>query len=72
MYSKSRDPWNLLELLPLDPDFTISSRVDVNLMIWMIKVDGFVIDFRNAPRDFHVMASEQGLIPNIPVDRPDE
>lgn len=69
MYAKCRDLWDGLDLMALDPDFTILSRVEDNPLIWMLKVNGFVMDIRNAPRDAQVVAYEQGLIPYIPADQ---
>ena len=70
MYNKSRDIIDGLDLMPLDPDFTIPSRVAENPLIWMLKVNGFLMDIRDAPRDAQVVAFEQGLIPYIPADPP--
>ncbi len=67
--SKSRDIWNGLELTPLDPDFTVASRLDSNPMVWMVEVDGFIMDMRSAPRELQEAAYEEGLIPYIPADR---
>lgn len=69
MYAKSSDIWNGLDLMQLDPDFTIASRVDQNPLIWMLKVNGFLTDIRYEPREAQVVAYEQGLIPYIPADR---
>lgn len=69
MYAKSSDIWNGLDLMQLDPDFTIASRADQNPLIWMLKVNGFVTDIRDEPREAQVIAFENGLIPYIPADR---
>jgi hypothetical protein len=67
--AKSRDIWNGLELTPLDPDYTVASQLDRNPMVWMVEVDGFIMDLRSAPRELQVEAYEQGSIPYIPADR---
>jgi hypothetical protein len=69
MYSKSSAIWNGLDLMQLDPDFTIASRVDQNPLVWILKVNGQMTDIRYAPRGAQVVAYEQGLIPYIPADR---
>ena len=69
MYAKSGEIWNGLDLSQLDPTFTIASRVDQNPLIWMLKINGFLMDIRHAPRDAQVVAFEKGLIPYIPADR---
>lgn len=69
MYAKSTDIWNGLDLILLDPNFTIASDADRNPLIWMMKVNGLMMDIRHAPREAQVVAFEQGLIPYIPADR---
>lgn len=54
----------------LDPAWTLPSKMEDNLMVWMLNVNGFVIDIRHAPREAQVVAFEKGLIPYIPADRP--
>jgi hypothetical protein len=69
MYAKNSEIWSGLDLMQLDPDFTIASRADRNPLIWMLKVNGVMMDIRYAPRGAQVVAFEQGLIPYIPADR---
>ncbi len=69
MHSKCNVIWNGLGLMQLDPDFTVDSRAENNPLIWMLKVNGFVMDIRHAPREAQEAAFEQGLIPYIPADR---
>ncbi|NQV24150.1 MAG: hypothetical protein HQ518_07255 [Rhodopirellula sp.] len=67
--AKSRVIWNGLQLSPLDPDYTVASRLDSNPMVWMAEVDGLIMDLSSAPREIQEAAYEQGLIPYIPADR---
>ena len=67
--TKCRTIWNGLDLMPLDPDYTVASQIDGNPLIWMLEVDGVIIDLRAAPRELQAEAFEQGLIPYIPADR---
>ena len=67
--TKCRTIWNGLDLMPLDPDYTVASQLDKNPMVWMVEVDGFIMDLRSASREVQVKAYEQGLIPYIPADR---
>ena len=45
--------------------------MDDNPLVWMLEVNGFVMDIRTAPREAQVAAYENGLIPYIPADRND-
>lgn len=69
MYKMSREIWDMLELMPLHPAYTVGSLLEENPFVWMLEVDGFVVDIRYAPREVQVVAYEEGLIPWIPADR---
>jgi len=63
---------NLVSLSPLDFEWSLPSRADKNPLIWMLSVNGFMMDIRRAPREAQEVAFEQGLIPYIPADRAEE
>ena len=69
MQAKARILREGLDLIPLHPDWTLPSRLDRNPLVWMLKVNGFLMDIRDAPREAQVVAFEKGLIPYIPADR---
>lgn len=58
-----------LDLMPFDPAWTLKSMMDENPLIWLMEVNGFLIDVRDAPRDIQAEIYEQGLIPYIPADQ---
>ena len=62
----------MLDIHRFAPDWMLPSRMDDNPLIWMLSVNGFVMDIRDAPREAQVVAYEKGLIPYIPDDGPDE
>lgn len=70
--AKCREISDGLDLMPLDPDYTVASQVDANPMIWMVEVNGFVVDLRTAPRELQEAAFEQGLIPFLPGQESNE
>jgi transcriptional regulator GlxA family with amidase domain len=39
------------------------------LLVWMLQVNGFMMDVRQAPREVQEIAFKKGLIPYIPADR---
>ena len=67
--AKSKAIRDLLKMRPFDPDWTLPSRMEDNPLVWMLSVNGFLMDIRQAPRDAQVVAFEKGLIPYIPADR---
>jgi hypothetical protein len=46
--------------------------MDDNPMVWMLEVDGSIMDIRTCPREIQQAAFEKGLIPYIPADRDEE
>ena len=66
---KSKMIRKLLRIRQFDPKWTLPSNLDDNPMVWMLSVNGFMMDIRDAPRELQVEAFEKGLIPYIPADR---
>jgi len=64
--NKSKQIMDLLKIGLMDPEWTLPSRMDDNLMAWMISVNGLIIDARHAPREVQEIAYRKGLIPYIP------
>jgi hypothetical protein len=58
----------MLKIHQLDPNWTLPSRLAANPMVWMLQVNGFMMDIRNAPREMQEIAFNKGLIPYIPAD----
>ncbi len=59
----------MLGMHQLDPNWSLPSRLDDNPMVWMLQVNGFMMDIRDAPREAQEVAFKKGLIPYIPADR---
>ena len=66
MQAKSKQTRDLLGMYPMDPDWSTPSMLDKNPLIWMLEVNGLIIDVRHAPREIQQAAFRQGLIPYIP------
>jgi hypothetical protein len=58
-----------LKIHPLDPNWTLPSRLEDNPLVWMLEVNGLLMDIRVAPREVQEVAFNKGLIPYIPADR---
>ena len=52
-----------------DPNWCLPSFMDANPLVWMLSINGFVMDIRDAPREVQQMAYEEGLIPYVPGER---
>jgi Domain of unknown function (DUF6398) len=66
MQTKSKQIRDLMGMYQMDPDWTLPSMVATNPLIWMVQVNGFVLDVRHAPREIQEEALRKGLIPYIP------
>ena len=59
----------MLDIFQMHPDWTLPSRMDENPLVWILNVNGMMVDIRDMPREAQVVAFEKGLIPYIPADR---
>lgn len=64
--AKARTVMDALDCTPLDPSWTLPSRLADNPLVWMIEVNGLIVDVRYAPRDLQEEAFRRGLIPYLP------
>jgi hypothetical protein len=67
--AKSKTIRDLLRIRPFDPEWTLPSRMEDNPLVWMLNVNGLLMDVRHAPREVQEIAFQKGLIPYIPADR---
>lgn len=65
---KIRDALNIGQM---DPNWCLPSRMDKNPLIWMLKVNGFIVDIRHMPIEAQEVAFAKGLIPYVPGRRPE-
>lgn len=67
--NKSKEIREALRMGPMSPDWTLPSRLADNPLVWMLQVNGLMIDIRQAPAELQRLAYEKGLIPFIPAER---
>ena len=53
----------------MSPDWTLPSRLADNPLVWMVQINGLMIDIRRSPPERQRLAYEKGLIPFIPAER---
>lgn len=58
-----------LKIRPMDPAWSLHSRIERNPTAWMIQVNGFLVDARFVRREIQEEALRKGLIPYLP-ERP--
>lgn len=62
----ARNIRDALDLRPLDPDWSLPSKIDENPMAWMIMVNGMFVDARDMPKEIQEEAYRKDLIPYVP------
>ncbi len=73
MQTKSKIIRDEFDLMQMDPDWCLPSLMGDNPLVWMLEIDGLIIDARTAPLEFQQEAYRLGLIPYIPgEDSPEE
>lgn len=70
MQTKSKAIRDALGIDRLDPRYCTQQLNDDNPFIWLLLVNGLVVDIRQAPRNVQEAAFRQGLIPYVPADGP--
>lgn len=65
--AKAKQIRDLFKMFQFDPRWTLPSLVDENPLVWMLSVNGFIVDVRYAPLEVQIIAYEKGLIPYIPA-----
>src|SRR3990167_8318129 len=66
--AKSKSIRDMFKMRQLDPKLTLRSNLDNNPMVWMIMVNGFIIDARRATYEIQEQAYRAGIIPYIPTN----
>jgi hypothetical protein len=69
--NKSRQIREAFRMGPMSPDWTLRRRLADNPLVWILRVNGLMIDIRQAPAELQRFAYEKGLIPFIPAKRSD-
>jgi hypothetical protein len=68
MLAKSKIIREGLGLIPFDPNWCLPSLMEENPLVWMVEVDGLIVDARHMSPEFQQKAYEAGLIPGIPKE----
>jgi hypothetical protein len=70
MANKAKLVRDTLKLSHFDTEFARQEMIDRNPLVWMLEVDGIIVDARKLPLALQVRAFELGLIPYVPGARP--
>jgi len=67
MASKGRLIMDTLRISQLDPDWSRRDLIEKNPLVWLVEVNGLVVDARRLPEQIQVEACRHGLIPYVPA-----
>ncbi|MDD3354002.1 DUF6398 domain-containing protein, partial [Zoogloea sp.] len=67
--NKSKAIRDALKMGPLSHEWTLPSRLADNPMVWILQVNGLMMDIRTASLELQRLAYEKGLIPFIPGEQ---
>jgi Domain of unknown function (DUF6398) len=67
MSGKAKQVRDLLRIGHFSPEFQRAGVVARNPLVWMIEVNGLVVDARRVPLEIQVEAFQRGLIPYVPA-----
>lgn len=65
--NRARDVRDLLDLVRMDPHWTLPSALVRNPMAWLLTIDGMPVDARHAPAAVQARLAEEGHIPFAPA-----
>lgn len=67
--AKSKIIRDKLDLMPLDPNWSLPSKLDNNPLAWMVTINGFLCDARDLTLEMQQELCDTGIIPYIPEPR---
>jgi hypothetical protein len=67
---KSRQIRQWLKIHPFSFQWGLPSKFDSNPLIWMLTVNGMMVDVRHLPIEVQQEACQKGLIPYVPGTKP--
>ena len=64
--AKSKIIKSALKISPIDSSWLLPNQITENPMVWMVKVNGIIVDIRKMPKELQQIAFEKGIIPYLP------
>lgn len=66
--AKAREIMKLLRIIQFDPQWCLPTKLADNPLVWMLQVNGVIVDVRMMPKDVQEEAHRLGLIPFVPSE----
>jgi hypothetical protein len=67
MGNKGRLIMDTLRISVLDPEWCREDMIEKNPVVWLIEIDGVIMDARTLPEEIQAEAWRLGLIPFVPA-----
>lgn len=67
--TKAKQVRDILKMRRFDHHWMRPSKIADNSLVWMVSVNGLIVDVRYMPREVQEGAYRKGIIPYIPADR---
>jgi hypothetical protein len=64
--SRSKEVREALGMNQMSPEWMLASRLDKSPLVWMLEVNGLMVDVRQMPLEVQEIAYQKGFIPYIP------
>lgn len=64
--NKAGEIRELISMSPWDTEWMLRELIEDNPVVWMLSVDGFIVDARDLPLEVQQEAARRGLIPYVP------
>ena len=65
--AKAKRIQDLLNIVPFEPRYCRRTLLADNPLVWLISVNGFLVDARTMPPEIQEEARRRGLIPDLPM-----
>lgn len=65
--SKGAEIKKMLKMSPWDSEWFLPSKMEENPLVWMVSVNGFVVDARRLSLEDQIFCYQKGLIPYVPA-----
>lgn len=66
--NKASELRRMFDISYLNTEWLLKEHMQDNPAVWMLKVDGFIVDIRHMPLEIQKLAFAKGLIPFVPGD----
>ena len=67
--NKAAEIRKMFNISYFNPEWQLAILIKDNPAIWMVMVDGLIVDIRDAPLELQRIAFEKGIIPYIPGEK---